>query len=281
MSKTIAVIGTGIMGSGIVNNFIKNKYKVIVWNRTKSKLSKFKNVEIADTPCEASKEADIVFEITANDESSQNVWLGKKGILAGSSVRTVLISSATISKDWVDSLAVECRKAKRIFFDMPLTGGRIGAETSNLVLLVGGDEKELHKIRNELNAISKKIFYFGKAGSGIRFKLLLNMLQGIHIVALGEALTLADEIGLDIKKAGEAFTERPGGTATNTAWRDYQNDPDPINFSVEWITKDLTYAKKMAGKVRTPLLDQVLNKYGKLVKKYPQRDWTYINRFKD
>src|SRR3989344_5536783 len=91
--KTIAVIGTGIMGRGIALNFLKNDYKVIVWNRTKTNLRKFtqKGAQIAKTPKEAVKNADIVFEVTANDQSSEAVWFGKNGILEGADKKKVLI----------------------------------------------------------------------------------------------------------------------------------------------------------------------------------------------
>lgn len=279
--KTIAVIGTGIIGKGIAINFLKHNYPVIVWNRNKTKLKDLlnKGAKTANSPKEATSEADIVFEVTANDKSSRSVWLSKKGILAGSKPNTILITCATLSIPWIDELTSICKKKNRIFFDMPMTGGRIGAESGKLILLVGGDLKKLKKIENDLKAISQKVIYFGKEGMGMRFKLILNMLQAIHIAAFGEALKLAKETGLDIKKAGDALSERPGGTTTNIAWRDYKTEPNPINFSVEWITKDLTYAKKLAKKINTPLLDKVLTQYKKAVKNnLSQKDWTIINK---
>ena len=231
--KTVAVIGTGIMGAGIVNNFLKKGYKVVVWNRFKAKLKKFKGAKVAETPKEASENADIVFEVTANDESSQAVWLGRNGIIAGSKPKSVLITCATISKDWVDRLAKECKRAKRVFFDMPMTGGRVGAKSGNLTLLVGGDEKKLKTITKDLKAITGKILYFGKAGSGIRYKLVLNLLQALHVAGLGEALQVAKELKLNLKRVGDALSERPGGVITKIGWDSYQKEPKPINFSVE------------------------------------------------
>lgn len=278
--KKIAVIGTGIMGSGIAANFLKHGYEVHVWNRSPEKLQPLieKGAVAAKTPKEAVVEADIVFEVTANDKSSRLVWLEPEGIFAGAK-DTILITSGTFSVEWTDAIAKLCQDAGYTYFDMPLTGSRIGAETGKLTLLVGGDEQKLELIKPDLAAISEKIMYFGKAGSGMRFKLLLNMLAAIHIAGLGEALKLAQEIGMDVTKVGNALSERPGGTTTNLAWRDYQTEPEPINFSVEWITKDLTYAKELSNNVATPLLDETLGKYQEAIEQgLSQKDWTIINK---
>jgi 3-hydroxyisobutyrate dehydrogenase-like beta-hydroxyacid dehydrogenase len=279
--KKIAVIGTGIMGNGIATNFLKNGYKVTVWNRNPERLKALlsQGAESAQTPQAATAAADIVFEVTANDESSKQVWLGKDGILAGATKQQTLITCATLSLAWVDELAEICAGKGLNFLDMPMTGGRAGAENGKLILLTGGEEKYLEAITPELKAISERIVYFGKAGSGMRYKLILNMVQGIHIAAFGEALRLAREMGLDINKTGTALAERPGGVTTNIAWRDYLKEPNPINFSVDWINKDLNYAKKSAGKIATPLLDLTITKYSQAIKQgRGQADWTDINR---
>ena len=269
------------MGSGIARNFLKHKYPVIIWNRTPSRLGKLKKLGalMVKTPKEATQKADLVFEVTANDKSSQKVWLSKTGILAGADKKKVLISNATLSVKWVDKLAKICAKRKLTFFDMPMTGGRIGAETGNLTLLVGGNKQKLETLKKDLKAIAGTVTFFGPAGSGARFKLILNTLQAIYIQGLGEALKIAKKVGLDLKAVGDSLSVRPGGIITAMGWRDYQKVPRPINFSIEWITKDLTYAKKMTAGLKTPLLDQALKKYRlAMKKKMSQRDWTEVNK---
>lgn len=279
--KNIAVVGTGIMGTEIARNFLKHGYRVYVWNRSKNKLKRLISlgVIVTKSPKNAASRADIVFEVTANDKSSRSVWLGKRGILEGANPKSILITNATLSISWIEELNKTCLKKKLTFMDIPVTGSRIGAETGQLVLLVGGSKDDLRIIEKDLKVICRKIYYFGKIGSGMKFKLLLNILQAIHIQALGEVLRLAKATGIDIKKVGSAFTEIPGGTATNLAWRDYQADPDPVNFSIKWITKDLQYAKELAPKINTPLLNEVLKKYQKAIKRnLGKKDWTVINK---
>jgi 3-hydroxyisobutyrate dehydrogenase-like beta-hydroxyacid dehydrogenase len=227
------------------------------------------------------QKADIVFEITANDKSSQAVWKGRNGILAGATSDKVLIASATLSIDWVDELIRLCKKDGFTFFDMALTGGRIGAESGALTLLCGGDEKKLEKIKPTLSAIATKVLYFGSEGKGMRYKLILNFIQATHIVAFGQAMKIAKAYEMDTKKVGDALAERPGGVITSLAWRDYQSEPNPINFSIEWITKDLTYAKKMVKDIDVKLLKEVLSEYQKAIKKgFAKKDWASVNTIK-
>jgi 3-hydroxyisobutyrate dehydrogenase-like beta-hydroxyacid dehydrogenase len=276
------VIGTGIMGHGIATNYLKHQYPLFVWNRDASKTDDLvKAGAIAtSTPREAAEKSDIVFEVTANDESSQSVWRGQDGIVAGAKPRTIVIACATLSMDWIHELIGLADKKKLYFFDMGMTGGRQGAEAGKLTFLTGGDETILATLKSDLQAVSEKIIYFGPAGSGMRYKLLLNMLQAIHVAGFAEALRIASTTGMDVQAVGNALAERPGGVITNLAWRDYQKKPDPINFSVQWIAKDLTYAKKMAGGISTPLLDKTLDKFHEAIKRgLSTEDWTEITRF--
>ncbi len=246
--KTIAVIGTGIMGAGIASNYLKHGYPVIVWNRTADRLKPLleQGARAASSPKEAAQEADIVFEVTADDASSRTVWTGADGILAGTKEGSVLIASGTFSLGWIDELAKLCTTSDKTFFDMPLTGSRAGAEGGTLVLLVGGDAEHLETIKPDLAAISSQVLYFGNVGAGTKYKLLLNMLQAIHMIGFAEVIRLATALGLDEKIVGDALAERPGGTTTNIAWRGHQQPPDQTNFAVQWITKDLDYMKNSA-----------------------------------
>ncbi len=277
--KRIAVIGIGIMGNGIATNFLKHGYKVAIWNRTKEKLAELVKLGaiIANTPKEATEKADIIFEVSANDQSSRSIWTGEDGILAGATKEKILVVCSTLSISWVDELANICKSKQLQFFDMAMTGSRFGAENGKLVLLVGGNEKILNKIKPDLGAISEQILYFGKAGLGMRFKLILNMLQAIHLIGLKEALILAKKTGLDPMTVGEALAEKPGGAPTKSAWIGYQKEPIPVNFSLEWITKDLRYVKELAGELDMPYLDEALREYTQaLEKNLGSKDWTQI-----
>ena len=278
--KTIAVIGVGIMGHGIADNFIKNDYEVTVWNRSAKKADDLikKGAKLAASPVEAAKSADIVFEVTANDESANKIWLGKDGVFNNSNKDQYLIACSTLSIKTIDNLAKSANSRGLKFFDMPMTGGRDGAEAGQLTLLAGGKKSDIDTIRDDLKAVTKDVKYFGPAGSGMRYKLILNMLQAVHIAGFGEALKLAEAAGLDKNLVGDALSERPGGVITELAWRDYKIEPSPINFSVEWIFKDLKYAKSMTD-IKHPYLDEAIKQYRLAIDKgFSQADWVKINK---
>lgn len=279
--KSIGIVGLGIMGQGMATNFLKKGHKVFVWNRTKSAADKFKKkgAIVCNNPSEVAQNAEIVFEVTANDISSRKVWLAKNGILVGATRDSILITSATLSIRWIDKLISACKKNKLTFLDIPLTGGRIGAETGNLTLLSGGDKKILKSIEKDLKSIAGKIYHFGPQGHGMRYKLILNFLQASHIIAFGQAMKIASANKMDLKKVSESLADRPGGVITGIAQKTYFLDPNPVTFSIEWITKDLTYANLFAENLNLSILKDVLREYKMAVDAgYSNKDWASINK---
>lgn len=277
--KKIAVLGLGIMGGAIVDNFLKSGYEVYIWNRSPAAVNNYeaKGAYSTRTPAEAASRADMILEITADDESSKMVWLGSDGILKTANDKKYLITCATVSVKWVDELAAICKQKNLTFFDMPMTGGRIAAEKGELTLLVGGDKQKLRRILPQLKAIAKEVKYFGKTGNGMRYKLVLNMLQAVHIVGFTEAMKLAKIAGLDEKLVAEALIQRPGGVLTAVAWEGYQKQPEPINFSVKWIQKDLNYAKQLSKKSELSFLEMAIKIYDDAINAgLAESDWTKI-----
>ncbi|MDP1722504.1 MAG: NAD(P)-dependent oxidoreductase [Candidatus Gottesmanbacteria bacterium] len=281
MSLKIGVVGLGIMGRGMAINFLKHGFPVYVWNRTPSVADELvaQGATLMASPKEVASSADVIFEVTANDESSRAVWKSPDGILAGAEAKKILIASATLSVQWIDELIALCAQQGFQFCDIPLTGGRIGAETGTLTLLCGGDPTVIKGLQPVFDAIAKKVFYFGQAGRGMRYKLILNFMQALHIVGFGAAMKMAKAHHMDLEKVSEALVERPGGVITKIARDRYFNDADPISFSIEWIVKDLTYVKQYAAELDVPFLDDVLKIYSDALSHGSgHKDWASVNR---
>ncbi len=276
----VAVVGTGVIGGGMAVNLLRNGHQVAVWNRTAENAANVVDAgaTLAATPAEAARGADVVFEATADDASSRSVWFGDDGILAGSAETATLVTSATLSPVWVAELAEACRSAGRPFLDMPVTGGRAGAESGALVMLAGGDEATLASIAGVLEAISTTVRHFGPVGSGTQFKLVLNALQAAHLVAFGEAMAMARSAGLDLDEVGEALVDRLGGPVTTMAWAATREPPQRANFALAWALKDLRYASAMAGELPTPILDVAVARLADAESKgFGDRDWTVVS----
>jgi 3-hydroxyisobutyrate dehydrogenase-like beta-hydroxyacid dehydrogenase len=159
--KKIGIVGLGIMGRGMAANFLKKGHQVFVWNRTSSVAEQFiaQGATVCVTPAEVATNAELIFEVTANDESSQQVWLGEGGIMSGADSSKILVASATLSIAWIEELIAVCHAQGLQFLDIALTGGRVGAETGNLTLLVGGEAAILEKISPDLQSIATKILH--------------------------------------------------------------------------------------------------------------------------
>jgi 3-hydroxyisobutyrate dehydrogenase-like beta-hydroxyacid dehydrogenase len=191
----------------------------------------------------------------------------------------VLVTSATLSTSWVEELAAEVARRGRDFLDMPVTGGRTGAEKGELVMLAGGAAAALSRLREVLDAISRQVLHLGDVGAGTRFKLVLNALQAVHLAAFGEAMRLAAAAGLDPEVVGPALVERPGGVITAVAWESLRQAPEPITFSAAWAHKDLSYAASMAELDAHPFLAAALEAFTAAVDAGEgDADWSVVNR---
>ena len=280
----VAVVGTGVIGAGMAVNLLRKGHEVVVWNRTAENAGDVvaNGATLAATPAEAAAEADVVIEATADDASSRSVWLGADGILAGSAAGSTLITSSTLSPDWIAELAEACSAAGRTFLDIPVTGGRAGAEGGTLILLAGGDPADLKAIGDVLGAISSRVRHFGPVGSGTKFKLVLNALQAVHLVGFGEAMAMARATGLDPAEAGQALVERLGGPVTQMAWAADQELPARANFALSWALKDLRYAMTMAANFSVPMLSVAEARLAAAAEEgLGDRDWTVVNARRD
>jgi 3-hydroxyisobutyrate dehydrogenase len=240
----VGVAGLGIMGMGIAKNLIQAEFEVIVWNRSSGK---YKNIvgahTVAKTPSELASLSDIFFEVTSDDDSSREVWIGKEGLLKGSTNDSIGIVSSTVSSDWLDELD-SIEKNLRII-DAPLTGSRKGAETGNLTLLLGGDEETIAECSEVFEVISAKQFIFGGIGAGTKFKLILNLLQGTHIAAMSQALIQAEQVGLSVDHTANALMSLGSASPAGSLAVEEALSPNPqVQFGLGMVTKDISYANR-------------------------------------
>jgi len=284
--KQIGIVGAGIMAAGMAQNFLKHGYKVTVWNRSAKRLKPLlkSGAAKAKTPGELTNSCDIVIECVSDDEASKSVWLGEQGILEAASSDKVLIASSSLSIEWVDELASLCKDKGFQFMDMPLTGSRAGAESGTLRLLVGADKPVLESVHSDLGAISEKIYFFGEPGSGMRFKLVLNTLIGIHMNAAAQAREIATKAGIDPKIFAHALLDGnmgPTSPSTKLVFDSVNWPKSHVNFAVQWLEKDLRYAQKMAKAygIDFDLLDDTQKDYADYKNKgYGDTDVTSISR---
>jgi 3-hydroxyisobutyrate dehydrogenase len=251
MSKpSVAILGLGIMGSGMANRLLSANFPLAVYNRSREKCVPFANAGafIADSPREAASRSRITLGMVADDAASRDVWLGEEGALNGAPSGSVLIESSTLSGDWVQELAAKALERGCQFMDAPVTGTKPHAASGELVFLVGGSAETLDAARPVLSVLGRDVVHLGPIGSGALMKLVNNFVCGVQAASFAEAVSLVDAGGLDRAKAMSILTGgAPGsGIVKRVAERISANDFTP-NFALRWMAKDLAYALQDAS----------------------------------
>ena len=251
MSKpSVAILGLGIMGSGMANRLLSANFPLAVYNRNREKCVPFASAGafIADSPREAASRSQIILSMVADDVASRAIWLGEDGALNGAQASSVLIESSTLSGKWIQELGTKAAEHGCRFLDAPVTGTKPHAASGELVFLVGGSAEALDAARPVFSVLGRDVVHLGPIGSGALMKLVNNFVCGVQAASFAEALSMIDAGGLDRAKAISILTGgAPGsGIVKRVAERIAANDYTP-NFALRWMAKDLGYAVKEAS----------------------------------
>ncbi|TML73057.1 MAG: NAD(P)-dependent oxidoreductase [Actinobacteria bacterium] len=185
----VAVIGLGAMGSRVARRLADAGNEVIVWNRTRAKAEEL-GLPVADTPAEAARGAEVVITMVANPEALRAVTEGDNGVAAGIG-DTALIEMSTVGP------AAVARLAQRVptMLDAPVLGSVSEAETGTLKIFAGG-AAELVERWSPLLSMLGDVIPVGGSGAGAAAKLVANSTLFGTIAVVGEAVALADALGL-------------------------------------------------------------------------------------
>lgn len=241
----MAILGLGIMGTGMAGRVLSAGFPLTVYNRNRAKAEPLGNsgAKVAATPREAAAQADIVISMVSDDAVSRAIWLGPDGALAGAPRGAVLIESSTLSVGWVRELAAAAAARGCEFLDAPVTGSKPQSEKGELLFLVGGSATALEAARPVLAVMSRGIVHLGASGSGALLKLVNNFLCGVQAASLAEADALISAAGLDKEKAMQVLTNgAPGSPLVKTLSARAMADDFAPNFFLKLMAKDLSYA---------------------------------------
>lgn len=253
---SIAVLGLGIMGSGMARRLLGAQFPVTVYNRNHEKVQPFVNegATAAATPSEAASRSQIILSMVSNDDASRQVWLGDDGALAGAGPNSLLIECSTLTAAWIHELASLAAKRGCSFLDAPVTGTKPHAASGELVFLVGGSAEAVAAAQPVFAVLGRETIPLGPTGSGALMKLTNNFLCGVQAASLAEAIGFIEASGLDRTKALSILTSgAPGsGIVRRVADRVQANEFTP-NFALRWMAKDLSYALQEASSRKVPL----------------------------
>jgi 3-hydroxyisobutyrate dehydrogenase-like beta-hydroxyacid dehydrogenase len=250
----IAILGTGAMGSRMAQNLLNANHQVIVYNRTPDKVKSLvdRGAIYAETPKEASEQADLVISMVIDNDVSRKVWLDPEtGALAGLSKNAIAIESSTLTVDWTRELGREIERRGVAFLDAPVVGSRPQADAGKLIYLVGGEAETLDRVRDVLlSAGASTIHHVGSTSQGMAMKLAVNALFGIQVAALAEILGMLTKNGIDLAKAIECLGGLPVTSlaAKNAGNLMLTNNHAPL-FPIDLVEKDFRYVIQTAQAV--------------------------------
>lgn len=250
----ISFIGTGLMGFPMAKNLLKKKLNLKIFNRTLDKakpLEEFGGI-ITASLSETVKETDIIFTMLTDDDAVEKV-LGDKEFLNNLKQSSTVIDMSSVKP----KIAIEYGKLlaeKNInFLDAPVSGGTIGAEESNLAIMVGGDQKVFDNVFDVLKIMGNPTLV-GPIGSGQVSKLANQIIVGVTIGAVAEAITLCEKAGVDGNKFIKALA---GGFADGKILQNHGKRMIDKDFSpkgkVSTHLKDMNNILECAGNFNTQL----------------------------
>src|ERR1700693_1883918 len=195
----IAILGLGLMGSGMAGHLLDAGYPLTIWNRTpgKAQALQARGATLAKSPREAAARAAVVISMLADVPVCRDVWLGRGEALVDIAPGTVLIESSTVTVEWIEELDRAAKEHGCDLVDAPVTGSKPQAEAGQLLFLAGGSSATVNKVTPILKAMGRDVVHVGPVGSGARLKLINNFLSGSQAAALAEAPSLIKPSGLD------------------------------------------------------------------------------------
>lgn len=246
-------IGLGNLGSAMVKRLIEKGVELLLWNRTIDKAHKF-NVEVAKSPKEVASKRDVIFLNLFDSIAVEKVLMGEEGLLSGTCENKIIIDTTTNHPEKVLLFHEEAQRKKAMYLEAPVLGSVIPASQGALTMLVSGSRGGFEKVVPLLEMLCSKIFFLENKGEATKMKLINNLLLGTFMAALGEALVLAEFVGIDKAKAIEIFSSGAGNSMVLNAKKEklIKEDFSP-HFSSAAIYKDLDYLQDYTGKIKAPL----------------------------
>ncbi|WP_227267987.1 NAD(P)-dependent oxidoreductase [Roseobacter weihaiensis] len=256
----IAFLGIGLMGRHQAQNLITSGYHVTAWNRTRSKAEALKGAVVAEIPAQAVAEADIVITMLENGPIVQQVLF--EGVAcAASALRqgAVLIDMSSIKPAEARNHAMRLAEQGVRYLDAPVSGGTGGAQTATLAIMAGGAASDFEAVRPVLDTMGRAT-HVGPVGSGQLAKLANQMIVGVTIAAVAEALALSAQGGADPAKVRAALM---GGFADSRVLS--LHGQRMIDRDFETRGRSVTHLKDLDNALATaqefgfhgPLLDRV------------------------
>jgi len=269
----IAFIGLGNMGAPMALNLLKAGHTLGVFDLVKPAVEKAAQAgaKAVATAQACAAGAEIVISMLPASSHVEALYLGESGLLRAIEDGTLVIDCSTIAPQSAKAVAQAAAARGLAMLDAPVSGGTAGAAAGTLTFIVGGDAPALERARPILSAMGKNIFHAGSHGAGQTAKICNNMMLGIQMAGLAEALALGTANGLDAKVLSEIMSKSSGRNWALEVYNPYPGVMENVpaargyagGFGVDLMLKDLGLAAELAMATRSsiPLGELARNLY--------------------
>jgi L-threonate 2-dehydrogenase len=256
-SASVGVIGLGSMGMGVARSLVRAGFKVHAFDVRREALRAFTRAGgvAAQSPAEVGANAGVVIVLVVNAEQTDAVLFGRDGAAPRMARGSVVVSSATVAPAYAEQLGQRLAQLGLYAIDAPVSGGAARAATGQLSIMASGAPAAFRQARAVLDAIAAKVYRLGETpGMGSKVKMVNQLLAGVHIAAMSEAMALGIRAGVDPNVLYEVISNSAGASwmFQNRVPHILAGDYTPLS-AVNIFVKDLGIVLDSARKATFPL----------------------------
>jgi len=265
MIKNISVIGLGSMGFGIAQSLIRSGYNV--YGQDKNTVQYKKLIEEGGLDAEIPfGDLDAVIIVVLNEAQTRDIIFGEEGIAEKLKKDTLVIVCTTVSPNFAKEMATACENKELLYLDAPISGGSIKSSQGKLSYMVSGSKNALIAAKPILDSTSETVFEFGEVvGSGSAMKAVNQMLAGVHIAAMAEAITFGITQGIEPERFLEVISKCAGSSwmLENRAPHIIDGDYSPKSSINIWpkdlgIVLDIAKSSNFSAPITSAALQQFI-----------------------
>jgi 2-hydroxy-3-oxopropionate reductase len=256
MADKVGFIGLGVMGAPMARNLIEAGHELVVHSRSPEPVEALAEAGAATaaSPRDVAEQADVVITMLPDSPAVEAVVLGDEGVLSGASEGDLLIDMSTIHPTVSTAIAEQAAERGVGALDAPVSGGDVGAQQGTLSIMVGGAEDDFERAAPLFDVLGKTVVHVGGPGAGQVVKACNQVVVGITIAAVSEALVLGSKAGVEPEKILDVLG---GGLAANKVMEMrrsnfLEHDFTP-GFRIDLHHKDLDIALESGDAYGVPL----------------------------
>ncbi len=284
----IGFIGLGNVGGKLAGSLLRNNFNLTVRDLDENLTKSFKDkgAKVTNSAKELAEQVDLIITCLPSPKICAEVMEDDDGVINGLSENKIWLEMSTTDEAEIKRIGQKIISKKAIPLDGPVSGGCHRAATGNIAIFVGGAREAFDKILPVLTIMGRKILHTGDLGSATVLKVITNYLASVHLVALGEAWTVAKKSNLDLAKAYKGIAVSSGNSFVHeTESQVILNGSYNINFTMDLVLKDTGLFDDLAKKLGAPLeiSPKVVEIFKDGQKKYGSRAWSsmIVKRMED